>query len=72
VSDVVAYEIRENSTGVLTASRIGIVPAGSLCGQDTRTVSGVTYNRVDPASVDLVNWPAVLPARDVFARCSGS
>lgn len=69
VTDVVAYEIRPNSTGVLIATRIGIVPAGSLCTQETRTVKGVTYNRVDPNMVDYVNWPNVLPPKDVFAHC---
>lgn len=69
VSDVVAYEIRSNAQGVLTASRIGIVPAGSLCSQDAREIGGVTYNRIDPASVDLINWPAGLPPKDVFAKC---
>lgn len=71
VSDVVAYEIRENAQGVLVASRIGIVPAGSLCSQETREVSGVTYNRVDAQNVDLINWPAsTAKPVEAWAKCA--
>lgn len=63
-----AYEIRPG-TGALTASRIGVIPLGTPCQSDTRTVSGVTYNRIDPKAVDLINWPLVLPPKDTFARC---
>jgi hypothetical protein len=70
VTDVVAYEIRPNSTGTLVASRVGLVPEGSLCGQDSREVNGVTYHRVDPRSVDLINWPAsTANPLETFARC---
>ena len=70
VSAAVAYEIRPNSTGVLTATRIGVIPLGSPCQSDIRTVGGVAYNRVAPSSVDLINWPAKIPPVDVFALCS--
>lgn len=70
VAAAIAYEIRPNSTGTLVASRIGLIPLGTQCQTDTRTVAKVTYNRVDPKSVDLLNWPMVLPPVDVFARCS--
>jgi hypothetical protein len=70
VTNAVAYEIRLNSQGVLVASRIGLISQGSICTQETREVDGVTYNRVDPSSVDLINWPAQTPPKDVFARCA--
>jgi hypothetical protein len=69
VTNAVAYEIRQNSKGVWVASRIGVLPEGSVCSAETREVGGVTYHRVDPGSVDLVNWPNVIPPRDVFAKC---
>lgn len=65
-----AYEIRPTN-GVLVASRIGVIPLRFPCQTDTRTVANVKYNRVDPGSIDLVNWPAVLPPVDTFARCAG-
>lgn len=70
VSDIVAYEVRENSQGVMVASRIGVLPMGSLCGPEAREANGVTYNRVDAQSVDLINWPSST-ARPVetFAKC---
>lgn|SRR6185503_15009618 len=70
VSDAVAYELKLNTTGAYVASRIGIVPMGLSCSQETRTASGVTYNRIDVQSVDLINWPAKIPPKDVFARCA--
>jgi hypothetical protein len=74
VTDVVAYEVRKNSSGVMVASRIGIVPTGTVCSQETRTVNSGsypgTYNRIDPKAVDLINWPNRLPPTDVFARCA--
>lgn len=70
VTNPTAYEVRPNSTGTMTASRIGIVPLGTLCTQETRTASSVIYNRIDPKAVDLINWPNRLPPADVFARCA--
>jgi hypothetical protein len=67
-----AYEIRPNSSGVLAATRIGVIPLGSPCQTDTRTVGAVMYNRVDPSSVDLINWPTKIPPADVFALCSAA
>jgi hypothetical protein len=72
VTDVVAYEVRKNSKGVMVATRIGIVPASTVCSQETRTASGVTYNRIDTAAVDMVNWPSRIPPVDVFARCAAN
>jgi hypothetical protein len=71
VTNAVAYEIRPNSDGSFAAARIGLIPLGSICSQETRDSNGVTYNRVDPAVVDLINWPAQSPPKDVFARCAG-
>jgi hypothetical protein len=74
ITDVVAYEVRPNSKGVMVAARIGVVPAGTVCSQETRTVNSGsypgTYNRIDPKAVDLINWPNRLPPTDVFARCA--
>ena len=72
VANVTAYEVRPNSAGTMVASRIGIVPAGTECTQETRIANGVTYNRLDPKEVDLINWPNRLPPVDVFARCAGT
>jgi hypothetical protein len=69
VTNVTAYEVRPNSRGVMVASRIGVVPTGTVCTQETRIASNVTYNRVD-AKVDLINWPNRLPPTEVFARCA--
>jgi hypothetical protein len=68
-SAATAYEIRLSS-GVLTATRIGVIPLGSPCQTDTRLVGTVVYNRVAPSAVDLINWPNAIPPVDVFARCT--
>lgn len=74
VANVTAYEVRPNSTGTMMATRIGLVPAGTVCTQETRTAplagKQVTFNRIDYAAVDLINWPNRLPPIDVFARCA--
>lgn len=70
VTNVTAYEVRPNSNGVMVASRIGVVPAGTVCSQETRIANAITYNRIAAESVDLVNWPSKLPPTDVFARCA--
>jgi hypothetical protein len=70
VADVTAYEVRPNSKGTMVASRIGIVPTGTVCTQETRVANSVTYNRIDPKAVDLINWPNRLPPTEVFARCA--
>lgn len=69
VVSATAFEVRPNSTGTMVATRIGVVPIGVVCGAEQRTASGVTYNRVDPALVDLINFPAAIPPVDVFAKC---
>jgi hypothetical protein len=68
VTEVTAYEIRPNSTGTLVASRVGVIPLGSLCSAETRKAGNVTYHRVDPQVVDLVNWPASKPIQ-AWAQC---
>jgi hypothetical protein len=68
--DIVAYEVRPNSTGTLVASRIGLIPMGSICGEETRTANGVTYQRVDTQAVDFINWPAsVAKPVEAFGKC---
>lgn len=71
VSDPTAMEIRPNSTGTLTAARIGLVPVGTRCYQDSRTASGVTYNGVPIELVDFVNWPTASVLREAWAKCAG-
>lgn len=69
-ADPTAYEIKTTG-GALVASRIGRVELGTLCGGESQKVAGLTYNRVDIRSVDLVGWPAASPATvKVWARCS--
>jgi hypothetical protein len=70
VTSLVAYEVRPNSQGVMSASRIGIIPASTPCTSESRTASGVQYHRIDLRAVDFVNWPSRIPPRDVFARCA--
>lgn len=68
--DVLAYEIRPNSTGVLTATRIGLVPLGTKClSERQQRVGTITYTLVSRAVVDVVNWPANLKLQDVWVRC---
>jgi hypothetical protein len=69
VTQATAWEVRPNSTGTMVATRIGVVPLTSVCGNEQRTAGTETYTRIDPKLVDLVNWPNVLPPVDVFARC---
>jgi hypothetical protein len=69
VTQATAWEVRQNSTGTMVATRIGVVPLASVCGGEQRTVGTETYTRIDPKLVDLVNWPNVLPPVDVFAKC---
>jgi hypothetical protein len=69
VTEPTAMEIRPNSTGALVASRIGLVPLGTRCYDDKRTVSGVAYNGVPIELVDFVNWPTASVLREAWARC---
>lgn len=71
LTDVVAFEIREDASGTLVATRIGILPAGSLCNAETRDVNGVTFNRIDPNAVEPFNSLQGVPPADVYARCAG-
>lgn len=69
--DTVAYEIKEDSTGELVATRIGLVPMGAYClSERQQVVKGVTYYLVDRRLVDIVNWPANPKLTDVYVRCS--
>lgn len=69
--DQTAYEIKPNSTGTLTATRVGIVPDGTECISATaQKVGSVTYMRVPREKVDLVNWPTNTKLQDVWAKCS--
>lgn len=68
VVEPTAFEIRPNSTGTMVATRIGIIPEGSLCSSETQAAGNATYNRVDSRSVDLVNWPAA-KVIEAWARC---
>lgn len=69
VTETTAFEIRPSSTGVLIASRIGLVPVGTRCYADERKVGTATYNGVPIELVDFVNWPAASVLREAFARC---
>lgn len=69
IADPTAYEIR-TSAGQLVAARIGRVELGTVCTQEAQTVSGVSYNRVEMRSVDLVVWPSASPNTvKAWARC---
>lgn len=67
--DTVAYEIKTNSTGTLVATRVGLVPLGTVCTDQQQKAGGVTYARVPRDAVDMVNWPANLKLNDVWAKC---
>jgi len=70
IGEIVAYEVRQNSRGVMVATRIGIVPPGTACTSETRVANGVTYTRVAPGAVDIVNWPVQLNPLETWAKCS--
>lgn len=69
VTETTAMEIRATRSGRLQASRVGLVPLGTRCYQDTRTVARVTYNGVPVEMVDFVNWPAETNLREAWAKC---
>lgn len=69
VTDPTAFEIRPNSTGALVASRVGIIPVGTICSERQQTVGAVTYSLVPREMVDLVNWPNDTKIKDVWAKC---
>lgn len=71
VTEPTAFEIRPNSTGTLTAARIGLVPVGTRCYADERKVSTTTYNGVPIELVDMVNWPVASNLREAWAKCAG-
>lgn len=64
-AETVAYEYRPSTN---TLARIGVVPSGIPCGPETKTVSGVTYCRLDRAKADLVNWPSDPKLMDVWVK----
>jgi len=70
--DLVAYEVRPNSSGVMTATAIGVVRPGTLCTAQTRVAGGVTYSRIDRESVDLSgrNMPRQTNPVEAWATCS--
>jgi hypothetical protein len=69
-TDQMAWEIRTNSTGVLTATRVGVIPVGIICSSEVKKVGTVVYNRIDTRLVDLVSFPASLLPIETWARCS--
>jgi hypothetical protein len=71
VTEPTAFEIRPNSTGTLTASRIGLIAVGTRCYSDERKVSTTTYNGVPIELVDMVNWPVSANLREAWAKCAG-
>lgn len=68
--DTQAYEIKTNSTGTLTATRVGLVPLGTSCSERQQKVGAVTYALVPRDQVDVVVWPVNLKLQDVWAKCS--
>lgn len=64
-----AYEIRPNSSGVLVARRVGLIPPGSLCSGEGVWIEDVEYHRVDRRVVDVVNWPSTERLTDAWAVC---
>lgn len=69
VVQLVAYEMRGTvKDNNLRMAAIGIVAEGTQCMQTQATVSGVTYQQVDKAKVDLYNAPTKLPPV-TWARC---
>ena len=70
VVDMTAYEIKTNSTGTLTATRVGVVPTGTVCDpQRQQKVGVVTYWRIPRQAVDLVSWPSSVKLQDIYAKC---
>jgi hypothetical protein len=67
-TDLVAYQISSGADGVLSATNIGRLPAGSLCTAEVVDVAGVTYHRVDFGRVDLGTTLQQLPIA-AWAAC---
>lgn len=67
-SSPVAYEIRQ-SNGQLVANRMGLIPLGTLCGQEFQIVGGVRYYSVELRDADLVNWPSAVSNIRLWAQC---
>ena len=69
VVQLVAYEMRGTvAEKNLRMVAVGVVAEGAQCMQTQATVSGVTYQQVEKARVDLYNVPAKLPPV-TWARC---
>lgn len=64
VQQPTAYEYKP---GTNSMARIGLVPVGTPCGPETKSISGVTYCRLAPIGVDFVNWPSNLKIMDAWA-----
>lgn len=73
VTDVTAYEVYRNSSGVLVAHEVGEVPPNTLCAREgQQQVGGITFSRVDRGLLDKTvkstnaadKWVAML-----YARC---
>lgn len=68
-ADPTAYEIH-TVNGQLVASRLGFVPLGTACLDETKMIGTVPYNRIDVKNTDLINFPsASLSTFKVYARC---
>lgn len=74
VTDVTAYEIYKNSSGVLLAHEVGEVPPGTVCASEgQQTVGTAVYSRVDRGLLDKTakstnaadRWVSVL-----YAKCA--
>ena len=65
----VAYEIRLNTSGVLVARTIGVIPRGSACLDDEMTVGTIHFRRIDRSVVDLIAMPLTDPLTAVWAVC---
>jgi hypothetical protein len=68
VSDTVAYEWRP---GTSTMARVGLVPLGTPCGPELKTVATLKYCRLPIGSVDKINWPTNLKLAEVWVRTAG-
>jgi hypothetical protein len=68
IADPTAYEIRGTTT--LSVARVGRVELGTACTDESKTVAGVAYNRIDTRAADLVVWPSASPVNvKLWAKC---
>lgn len=59
-----AYEYKPSTNSM---ARVGIVPVGTPCGPELKTVSGVNYCRLEVIEADFVNWPSNVKLTEVWA-----